>query len=160
VVRTTLGAEVDTTVTVSGSESVDYLTVDQTNDLGSGNTRLTTIRPPAGNVYELLGIRLTCNVPGTASSGSHGFDVESETAAVRLLDLKSDHTKQVEYSRGEVTAANKTALPKSAVAQVQVLKGLRFDENNGLDISYTNNLDITQTRDRFIRVWVRQIEVS
>jgi len=159
-VRTTLGAEVETTVTVSGSESVDYLNLDQTSDIPDADSQTTIVRPPSGSVYELLAIILVSTPPSTADSGLHEIQMKSETAEIPLLFMRSDHTTLVRYRRGNINRANLVQQPANDQILIQLLQGLRFDEDNGLEITVSNELNTVQTETREIRLWVREIQVA
>jgi len=159
-VRTTLGAEVETSVTVSGSESIDFITKDRASTVASGGFDSIIIRPPAGRIYELLGLRVVAPAPNGASSGTHKFTIQSETNQVSPLQGISNHTDPVIYRRAYLKSATDTQDPPDTTAQALAPKGLRADESNGYNLFYKNDTDVAQTGAREQRLWVREIKVS
>jgi len=159
-VRTTLGAEVETTVTVSGSESVDFLTLDKTSTVSSRSVERTIVTAPAGSVYELVTVKLQASGISAATSGKHGWLVGSDSLSGGILSFNSNAGDDVEYDFSTVRSGTKIQLPSDPAAQSLVLRGLRFDSTDGLNLRYRNDTDADQPGRRNIELWVREIQVS
>jgi hypothetical protein len=160
VVRTTLGAEVDTTVTVSGSESVEYISADFTPPIAANTGVSTIIRPPNRFVYELLSFRMTIDSGTGDASGNHSVLVRSETEQVNILAGKATGDQPLQYDTNYWQAADISADPDTTAAQVQSPRGVRADSGNGYEIFYNNNTANVQNSGIAVRLWLQQIEVS
>jgi len=160
VVRTTLGAEVETTVTVSGSESVDYINRDQSTTLPSGGSETIIVRPPTGFVYELLDLSIFIRDVAPASSGTHEFIVSSEAERIDFLKSDGDHTKDLGYRINGLIGGVSVNEPDNTTAQLIAPQGKRADETRGFLIKTFNRTDADQTDTRQYRLWVRQIQVA
>jgi len=158
-VRTTLGAEVETNVSVSGSESVTFLEFDQTETVPANTTENATIRAPQGSILELLSLDLFIPNHGTASDGDHRFDLRSESQAIPVLSIVSDAGVNIQYSFSTVNTGNIAQTPSTDVAQGEAVRGIRADENNGFQFNYRNRSSVDQTSRRRYSLWVRQIQV-
>lgn len=159
-VRTTLGAEVDTTVTVSGSESVDQIDASSSTTVSASQGENVIVRPPSGTIYDLLALRLTAEPPAGSSSGNHSITLRSEDLFIGAVDLESFHSDPLEYTSSEIIDASANQVPSSSAAQAQAVRGLRADNSSGFLIRYFNDTDADQTQNRIIRLWVREIQVS
>jgi hypothetical protein len=159
-VRTTLGAEVETSVTVQGSEAVDFLEADQSTDVVDTGSDSSIIRAPANRIYELVALKIIIRDPGGTTDGFHRLRVQSESEGIELLRAESDGTTNIIYRSGGYQAANLVSQPTGAGNGSLVVRGARVDETNGLEILYDNRSGATQTRTRLIRVWVREIQVG
>lgn len=159
-VRTTLGAEVETTVTVSGAEAVDFLTLDQSSTVPANTDNVTIARPPDGFIYELVTVRLVADGVSSATSGGHGWALESESLDTVVLKFSSAPTDFVAYNTSTVSKATSRSTPSDPTAQSLLLRGLRFDSTDGLAIRYFNSTNADQTQTRNIEAWVRQIQVA
>jgi len=160
VVRTTLGAEIDTTVTVSGSESVEYLSDDFASPIAANSLMSKVIRPPDRFVYELLSIRLGVGSGTGDSTGTHNMFLRSESAQVSVILGKATGDQPLEYVNNYWNSADISADPDTTAAQVQSPRGVRADPSNGYEIFYINNTANAQNSDVTVRLWLRQIEVS
>lgn len=159
-VRTTLGAEVETSVTVSGSESVDYINADKSTTLPSGDSESIIIRPPTGFVYEVL--TLTFIVPGvsSATSGTQRIDFESEEERISTLTAKASQSNDLTYDSRALTGGSSIEAPPNTTAQIIAPRGLRGDETRGFRFFTQNNTNADNTNERRYRLWVRQVQVS
>lgn len=159
-VRTTLGAEVSTEVTVAGSESVDFLRVRETGNVSGGTTERTNVRAPAGRVYELLGLRFDVSEVSSTASGQHLVQLQSESESIRALSANSSGSDDVTYTASNFESATSSQSPSTDVAQLLAPRGLRADDTNGYQFSYSNLTGSTQTGARTYRLWVREIKVG
>lgn len=159
-VRTTLGAEVETSVTVQGSESVDFINLDQSTTVPAGQEETITLRPPTGFVYEILTARLQAPaIPGSATN-THDISVQTELETIRVLQLRSDATTKAEYARGFIRSGNQRQNPPTATAQTLAVRGLRASPQAGISVTYRNFSSTDQTAQRRYRFAVRQIQVA
>jgi len=160
VVRTTLGADVETTVTVSGSESVDYLDITQTTTVSAGGRENVNVRAPSGAVYELLA--LVAAIPGIAgtSGKTHELRVKSESEGIKVLTAGSNGPDFITIDNQIVKRATNIQRPSTEIAQQSAVQGLRADSSNGFQFRYLNDTNSDQTGTRTYRLWVRQIRVS
>jgi hypothetical protein len=159
-VRTTLGAEVDTTVSVSGSESVEFINADLSDTIPAGGQTFIDIRPPDGSIYVLLAMLLDIDDPNGSSTGDHEVRFQSEKAVVELIFAQSDHTERLKYDDKTITFGNLTKLPTGEAAQALATQGPRADDTNGFQLDYRNNTDVDQTSGITFRLWVRKVQVS
>jgi len=161
-VRTTLGAEVETSVTVSGSETVDFVAETFTSSLASNATQEIVIRPPSGFLYELRALRFFAFGPSRsgATSGSHKAVLQSETSRINVLSLTSNHDTLLRYENSHITDADISSQPPSTTAQTLAVRGLRADAQSGFLLAYENNTNSSTSETRAIQLWVRQIQVS
>jgi len=160
VVRTTLGAEVDTTVTVSGSESVEYIRADSTDTLAADGSESIVVRPPTGFVFELLAYRFEVDAPSSSGSDVHAMILKSESRTIDLLQANSTDTDDIVYKANHIVTGTTKQSPPTATAQALATRGARADSGNGFLIQYFNTSTATQTDSRTIRLWVREIAVS
>jgi len=160
VVRTTLGAEVDTTVTVSGSESTDFIEQTRSTALSAGASETINVRPPTGKIYELLAFRFRALSPGGAAGDRHILFLRSESKAIAVLAGIASGDKELQYNTSFFQDADDTQRPPTAAAQTAAVKGIRADATNGFQVFYQNDTAVSQTNDRETKLWVREIEVS
>lgn len=159
-VRTTLGAEVDTTVTVSGSEDVEFLSADSTVTVPAGGSEETIVRPPTGSIYVLLSLRLAVGSVSGSSTGEHGFIVNSESLRIGALAALSNNTDGAAYDLSHIQSATSNQQPIAPGDQTTAVRGLRAGPSNGFLIRYVNSTDASQADNREIRLWLRKIQVS
>jgi hypothetical protein len=159
-VRTTLGAEVETTVTVSGSESVDFLEIEPTTDIPTGQDERIVIRPPSGALYELIAATLLASSPGGNSTDTHQLTIQSEQKFIALLNIVSSGDKRILFASNVVQDGDVTQTPGSDAAQTVAVRGARAGRQDGFTIRYLNRSGATQTNSRRYRLWVREIEVG
>jgi len=160
VVRTTLGAEVETTVTVSGSESVDYLTATQGGTVSANGREDVNIRAPSGSVYELLALVAVIPGIGGTSGQSHELRIRSESEGIKVLTAGSNGPDFIIINDQIVQNATGTQNPSTEIAQQNAVQGLRADSSNGFQLRYVNNTSNDQTGNRIYRLWLREITVS
>lgn len=159
-VRTTLGAEVETEVTVSGSEDVKYVNADSNATIPAGGRETITIRSPTGTVFEMLTVRLRAfGISGQASE-DHNLRLRSEAEQIRSLLFISAGDKALEYADSRVASGTISQRPETTTSQTLAVKGLRATDTNGYQVQYRNNTSASQTGRLTVRLWVRQIEVG
>jgi len=159
-VRTTLGAEVETDVTVQGSESAELVNLDQSDTVPGGGSEVVTLRPPAGSIFELLSARVVVRDVSSTASDNHDFTIQTETQDVRVLQARGSADANLSYSKSEITSANVFQLPSSTTAQLLSVRGLRASPQSGIQVEYRNFTSTSQTQDRTYRFAVREIQVS
>jgi len=160
VVRTTLGAEVETSVTVSGSESVDFVKSKQTANISDGDNETVTIRAPTGTVYEVITAVVIARGISGQGSGSHRILVRSQTQKINILNGATDGDKDLLYLEENFRPSVNSQRPSTETAQLFAVKGVRIDDTNGLQFKYINNTGATQTTAREYTLWVREIQVG
>jgi hypothetical protein len=159
-VRTTLGAEVETSVTVQGTESVDFINLDRTTTVAAGEQEEIILAPPTGFVYEILSARLTVPLISSSASSIHELNVSSQVAQIRVLSIQSDSTNRMDYARGFIRDGNQRKHPPTATAQTLAVRGIRASPQAGIAIVYRNFSSTDQTDLRKYRIAVRQIQVG
>lgn len=159
-VRTTLGAEVDTTVTVSGSESVDFVDLSQTSTLTAGSEETVRLTAQSGTVIETLGFKLAAPQVSAATSGFHFAQLQVGGIGIRALNLNSLNDAGLNYQTGAIQTANNGGSPSDPSAQQQAPLGLRADNVSPITIKYSNQLDVDQTNSRTYQFALRVITVS
>jgi len=160
VVRTALGAEVETSVSVQGSESVRFIDATQTGTVSSGGSESVVVTAPPGTVLELLGLTVVVQLPSSATAGDHTVDILSDTKQIVVLLMRSDSTARIFYGTGFIQEANLISDPPTVRAQQEAIRGYRVDDTNGLEIVYSNQLDAAQSDDRQYKLWAREIQVA
>lgn len=141
-------------------EEVEFIDADSATTVKAGNTETVTVTPPAGYVYEILGLKMTVVKPGGTSTGDHGFTVGDETNNLGLGNFKSVHGSNCEFDHGMAIIADDTQRPPANTDQMLSYKHTRFDENTGININYLNNTDADQANARTIKLIVRKIKVA
>ncbi len=159
-VRTTLGAQVETNVTVTGSESVEYLDFSQSGNVPDGSLEQTVVRASPGTIFEFINLDVTIPSPGGTSTDTHSLAVVTESPNVNVLFARSDGATPVGYRRNFISSGNDIQDPPTAAAQSLAIRGLRADENNGILLIYSNKSGATQTSDRTYKLSVRVIQVK
>ena len=159
IVQQTL-AELATGIRTFQAETVEWIIADQSDTVPSGDGESVIIRAPAGYIYEVKLIYLAVPSPSGAGSGFHRFSVMSETADLYVLFGESDYATSLLYNYGYWIQANREQQPSDSVSQLLVIRDLRIDESNGLEIAYFNGTDVDQTYQRVVRLWCRKIKVS
>jgi len=160
VVRTTLGAEVETTVNVSGSEDVDFINADISAPISAGNNVIRTVRPPTGALYELISLRLEAANPGGSSGDSHDITLRTELQGITTLVGVASGDQRLRFNGSFFQDADSVQRPPTPAAQITAIKGSRASETAGFDLRYRNKTAVTQTTDVKIRLWVREITVG
>jgi hypothetical protein len=159
-VRTTRGGEVEASVTIEGSESVDFIEADRSTSIPANGQETVTLRPPVGSIYVLISARVTVRPPSDATSGTHVFQIKSENSIINNLTLESDHTDNLIYDNSFIQEGTVNQRPTSPGNQTLAVKGLRADPVNGFAVEYFNLTDAEQTNLRQIRLSVREIQVA
>jgi len=143
------------------SESIAFVElIDGSTVSANGGFKDIFIRPPEGQIWEVVTPELFVQPPADATSGTHQFIVRSETEAIDVLEGESTFDTEVNYRNGYWQSANDTAAPPDTAAQSFMPRGLRIDSENGLQIEYDNLSDADTNRNREIRLWLRQIKVA
>lgn len=139
------------------AEEIEFINADSDTTVKDGDTETVNIKPPVGYIYE--GLRIRLSVTGVGAGTDHIFQVRSETHHINLLSVTNTAGTAIVFSYGYASSAS-TAHPTTEAAQCQMIRGIRIDEDNGLDILYTNNQGADQTNTRLIRLWVRKLKVA
>jgi len=158
-VRTTLGAEVETTVTATGSEGVETINLDDDTTVAAGTSDTKVVRPPTGEVYELQQIRFTYQ-PTNGTESGHTVNLRLEGTAVGYGFYGSNPGTAIEYGDSTVKAADVQQLPTDSVSQLLAPRGIRADSSNGYRITYNNTTGADQTALRELKLLVRSIQVG
>jgi len=158
-VRTTLGAEVETTVTATGSEGVETINLDDDTTVAAGTTDTKVARPPTGEIYELQQIRF--KYPATnGTETAHSVDLGVEGTAAGYGLYASNPGSDITYEDSTLKAADREQVPADSVSQLLAPRGIRADSSNGYRIIYKNLTGADQTALRELRLLVRSIQVG
>jgi len=160
VVRTTLGAEVDTTVTVSGSESVELVDLTQSGSVSSGNAEVVSLTAPTGFVFEVLSVTLIVRGISGAGGINQKLSIRAGGGKLVIAGATSSPTSPVRYNQSYWIQADVEANPASPGDQTAAVRGTRADDSIGINIRYKNNTDSNQTADREYKLLVRRIQVG
>lgn len=152
---------VDQETIATPSESISFIEINDSTDV-SGNNGFAEviIRPPTGQLFEVVAVEANVGPVTNATTGTHSFIFKSETEAIQVLRGSSVFSDGIDYNSGYWDQATDEKEPPDVQAQGFQPRGLRIDETNGLEIEYNNLTDATQTRTRQIRAWVREIRVA
>ncbi len=159
-VRTTLGAEVETSVTVAGSESVETVNIDQDQTLPAGANETLLVRPPSGFIYVLLGVKIFIRGVSGASSDTHQVNLQSEADNISVLEGRSSGEKPIEYQHAHFVSATVSSSPTAPGDSTRSVRGIRASDTAGFVLKYFNPDSQDQTSTRQYRLWVRRIQVS
>jgi hypothetical protein len=151
----------DTAVESRREESILFQTVQTSTTVpANGGTDSITIRAPAGTILEVIALELRVSPPAGATTGTHFITVRSEQEFVDLLSGEADNVTTLAYDSNVFGSANVSQSPSSDAGQVQAVQGARIDENNGLEVAYTNNTGTASNRTRTVRLWAREVAVA
>jgi len=153
-------SELSTGVRTYQAESAEWISADQTASLASNANETVNVRAPSGYIYELVGLYLAVLPPDGATSGTHEFYVYTEAAGVTLLLGESNYNSMLSYDYNHWRNADVTALPPSDISQLMIIRGVRLDNSTGVGVRYRNLTDVSQNKERLIRMHVRKIKVS
>jgi len=159
-VRTTLGAEVETTVNVTGAESVEFIRSDIGGPIPDGSEASAVIRPPTGFLYELISIRLFAPNPGGTSSGTHELRVRTESKQIGILLGTASGDKRLFFNQNIWVDADDRQRPFNQAGQTTAVAGGRASETAGITVRYLNRSTVSQSSDITVRLWVRKIQVA
>ena len=159
-VRTTLGAEVETTVSVQGAEQLKIIDATITSDIPNTVKETVIVRSNTGTVFNVRGIRVTTGSPGGQSSKQHDVFLKVEGTAINQLTATASGDKPIAINDNIIQDADKDKVPSTEQAQATVLQNLTADDSNGLSIEYRNISGATQTNRILIQVLVREVRVS
>jgi len=159
-VRTTLGAEVETSVTVEGSESVDIVVVTGSGTVAGGSSEEVILRAPAGVIYEILAVNLRVDAVSSTATDIHFVRLQSESKSVNVVQGNSDANTKILYQSSHFTKANQGQRPPDVAAQGPTVSGLRADSSAGFQFQYVNNSSQDHTDARRYKLWLRQIQVG
>jgi len=147
-------------ITTKSSESLDYNVKQPSGNIAAGDSEEIVIRPPEGEVWEIH--TATVNVPdvGGASTDFHSVEIQPENASMNLLNGGAKYDTYITYQYGRWNTNMTTRFPSDSAAALQVLQGMRIDHSNGIEFTYYNNTDGTQTSNRQYRIYSRKIDVA
>lgn len=131
------------------SQSVAEVNGDQTKNVGADGSQDTTITADAGEIWEILQVGLRAEAISGAT-GNHQWTVQTESQGVNYGLGESSGTDVILFRNGAWKTATVTAESD--------MEGAIIDDTNGMNFSYINNTDTTQTKDRLVRVHFRVIE--
>jgi len=151
---------VDAKISQVPSESVEFVNADSATTVNAANNEVVLIEAPTGYLYEILEIYLQIGDPTGGASGTHEFEVYSESETIFILKGKSVFGSVIEYKYGIWKTADSEQQPPNDSEQQLAIRGKRIDSTNGIRIIYANDTDVNQTKTRAIRLWVRKIKVA
>lgn len=147
------------TIQAVGYLSVEFVDADSDTTVKVGASETVNIVAPAGYLYRILTMMLSCASPGGTSSGNHSFTVESEVEDIELMYINGAHNTTISYTRQRMVGSIDEH-PYGDDAQVKAPRGFLIDSSNGLDVIYYNNTDVNQANTRTIKLWVEKIKVG
>jgi len=160
VVRTTLGAEVETTVTVAGSEELDLITAFESGSVPPLTAENTTITAPSGFIFEVLSAKLLVGAISGAGGNLQRISVRSGGGEITYTEAESKPTSQLLYNAGYWPEADVSSEPAAPGDQTAAVRGIRIDDTVGITLRYNNRTDTAQTGRREYELLVRKIQVT
>ena len=139
------------------AEDVDWIVITKTDVVEAGKSDPEIIRADEGYLYEVIGMYLNVPPPSGASSGSHFLSVATELGNLGIIRGDSNYDDYITFNFYQWVNATLGEFPSDRAAQASAVRGLRFDENNGISINYVNYTNANQTGSRTYIVWVRKI---
>lgn len=144
------------TVAVTNRPEVEGLNSDQTGSVAAGATETVEIYAPTGALYHVRAMTLNVGFDGTATSGTHEFQVRT-AGNIRALIGEANFDAKIAFEGGIWTAANTKQQPSTEAGQVATLINVEATENEPVKVLYTNNTDAAQDNDRLIRLTVEEV---
>lgn len=141
-------------------EETEIIDASSTTTINAGNAELVRINPPDGYIYDILAILLYVLRPVGSTAGTHDFDVLDDSGLFGILKGESDFNVAIYFNYGIWISANVDQIPPNDSEQLQAIRGIRLDADNGLDVWYDNQTDANQTNRRYILIWVRKIKIA
>jgi phage I-like protein len=149
-VRTTVGSVAEADLSVERSESITAISADQTADVAAGDLQTTVLTAPSGTLIEVIGLFISSPSVSAASSGFHRVFLRSRGSPGKYIQAQSDNTGRIEINNNHIQTGNSVQLPSDAASQAIAINSIRFDDTRGLQITYDNRTDATQTDTRKI----------
>jgi len=144
-----------------GLKFIDLSSTDTVNS--SGATDYARITPPDGQIYQIKDIQYYAADPSGSGSGTHKVLIYHEATVCqyelyhKLIEVlgNSGTNIGIGYGGGIGILAGTTKLPDSDEESYSVINGgIWFNNNNPVDIKYTNSTDVNQTEKRTCNVVV------
>jgi hypothetical protein len=149
-VRTTVGSIAEAELSVERSESITQISADQTADVAAGDNETTVFTAPSGTLIEVIGLFVRVPSPAGSSSGFHRVFLQSAGTRGRLLQAQSNDSDRIEINNNHIRTGTSLQAPPDAASQAITINSIRFDDTRGIDITYDNRTDATQTDTRTI----------
>jgi len=118
--------------------------------VGVGVSRVIDFSPPDGKLWRITGMRLFCNPPGGAASGTHRFEVRTVGETTVFITQGSSgfaNTVRFEWSEWKTTVAPE---PVDDSATLIALYAILIDPLNPLRVVYVNLTNVVQNNARTI----------
>lgn len=131
----------------------------QTGNVAAGNTERVEIYAPTGSIYQFGGMRLKHVLEGTEASGKHSFRIYSmddASGGLSVLLGESGYTTDLGYYWSDWQKADSRTLPSNVQALQKAVQSLMASDAQPVAIEYTNDTDVTQTKDRQIRFTIQE----
>jgi hypothetical protein len=144
------------TIAVNNRPKIVRKDLTQTTTLASGASETVELYAPSGSVYKIRALAITCDVPGTATDGTHYFQIRS-LGNVAVLLGRSDYTSHLMWNNGHWFTANVRQEPNTEAAAIESIHGTMATADNPIRIEYWNNLDVDQTNERSIEFLIEEV---
>ena len=158
----TLNTDTNNRLLVSDAKEIDvkFVNADMTGTVNSMLGEGTNIHAPANTIWTILALDLGVNPVAGSASGTHDFNVLSESNSINLLRGSSVYNSSVRYGYGYWESADSAQQPVDEITQRMVMVGLVIDDTDGLRVTYNNLTNANQTANRNIRLWVKEEKVA
>lgn len=146
-------------ISQNNAKAATYKNITDNTTVSAGQTKLFTIRAPAGKIWYLTNMRIRAPAIGSATTGGHNFNVRSEGAVIDVTAAKSSYNNAVEFNNSDWTSADKWKDPSGQHAMAAI-NTFVIDDSSGIEFRYNNDTDASQTNSRMFRLMVEEEEVA
>ena len=129
----------------------------QTTTVEAGKREVTEIYAPDGATWNVLGLRMRCDAPESATAGSHIFLVRSANSQPIVLNGSSRYDSNLVFNENVFVQADNKQIPGTEAAQVAAVETLRATDQFPLRVRYGNNTDAAQSKDRAYDLVVEEV---
>lgn len=119
-----------------------------TDEVLAGASKTITVAPPEGYILTPISLNYYMPAPGGAASGTHSiFIFNSIGGTSEGLRVYSQYNATINIDNLNFDGG--TSKPASADAFWRMLRQIRVDSAHVLNITYTNNTNVSQTNDTY-----------
>jgi len=103
-------------------------------------------------VLEVIGIRFFVGSPPGATAGKHLVSFTHEGERVQYLSAASNFGDDIAINGSQISLATNSQTPSSAASQSLAIQGIIIDDTTGIEVTYRNQSDDSQSNARNIDI--------
>lgn len=103
-------------------------------------------------ITRLHAVYVLARTMGNATVGTHSIKLGYTSPIIDMLEAVSDFSSDILLHNGIIVKGNSSMLPQDQSAQYQALTNVTYDDQTPFRVTYRNDLDVTQTKGREIRI--------